>query len=137
MINTIDIARLFQVECRNRILFCKEHIGVLEFHDVGYELASLLNNDEEQLKCSITYKTIFERSSYNKDIGTYLAIENIGILFEPELKIDVRSLIDSYSKNQILIINTDAEIRDGKLFFMSVSDSVCISLDGLSFFQIS
>lgn len=45
----------------------------------------------------------------DENIGRYLAIFNIDILFEPELKLDVGNLFDSYSKNQCLIIQADSE----------------------------
>lgn len=136
MINVNDIKIMDLYESRNRIVFCLDIIEGLEFHNVGFELADILKSNSTKYQNFSSILSIFNSSCYNDLIGRYLAIDNIGILFEPELKLDVRSIIESYSKNQCLIIRTDAKIKDDKLFFLSQEDGIEVSLSGLTYKQI-
>jgi hypothetical protein len=117
-----DIKNYIAQNTRNKIVFCRDCIDGLEFINVGYELSKLLSknsyNYEEAVR-AILYKTY-----HDETIGNYLALSNIAILFEPELKINVSDILDTYSKNQCLIIQTDMEITNW------------VNLNGLSYKQI-
>lgn len=118
---------------RNKIVFCKEDVEGIYFINVGKELSMLLGTNPQEISgFEIMYRQVLNRSNHSDQIGTYLAIENIGILFEPELKLDLRSVINNYSKNQCLIIKTDSSIEKDALYF----DELCVNLQGLSFKQI-
>lgn len=132
-----DISTYLQQGTRNKIVFCKDDIEGIKFINVGIELASLLNNQPEEISGIETiYRQVLNQSQQDKDIGIYLAIENIGILFEPELKIDIRSILSNFSKNQILIVKTEALIDNDNLYFQNINDNVYVSLQDLSFKQI-
>jgi len=132
-----DISTYLQQGTRNKIVFCKDDIEGIKFINVGIELASLLNNQPEGISGIETiYRQVLNQSQQDKDIGIYLAIENIGILFEPELKIDIRSILSNFSKNQILIVKTEALIDNDNLYFQNINDNVYVSLQDLSFKQI-
>ena len=103
-----DIKDYIAQTTRNKIVICRYNIGGLEFINVGYELAKLLSKNSynnEEAVCAILDKTF-----HNETIGNYLALTNISIIFEPELKINVSDILDTYSKNQCLIIHTDMDI---------------------------
>ena len=104
-----DIKDYIAQTTRNKIVICRDSIGELEFINVGYELSKLLSknsyNYEEAVR-AILYKTF-----HDDTIGNYLALTNIAILFEPELKINVSDILDAYSKNQCLIIQSDIDIH--------------------------
>lgn len=109
----------------------------LQYVDVGFALSlRLKTNENNSPVIDIVSQILNENIRNDAEIGYYLAIENIGILFEPELKLDVRSIIDSYSKNQCLVVLTDAEIDNGELYFLEKSDGVSVSLSGLSFKEL-
>lgn len=136
-LNLQEISNYLNQGTRNRIVFCRDSVIGIEFIDVGKEVAMLLNNMPTD---SSSFETICKQvvgTPRNNDlIGKYLAIENIGILFEPELKLDVRSMLDCYSRNQCLIIKSDAIITNDILYFLSTSDNTRVSLQGLSYKQI-
>lgn len=129
-----DIVAYIQQYTRNRIVFCRDYIGGVDFLDVGYELSLLAGDHPEEISSYETkLRQVLGRSSQNETIGCYLAIDDIGILFEPELKFDVRSIFDSYSKNQCLIIKSDGIIQNDVFFFLSPEDSSKVNLAGLSY----
>lgn len=134
MTDTNEITKYVQQNTRNKIVFCHEDIDGITFVNVGLNLSQLLANDESfvngyQLLCN----RILNQPLYNKNIGKYIALENIGILFEPELKLDLHNIIESFSHNQCLIIKSDAEISDDKFYFLTPDDSITISLSGISY----
>ena len=80
----------------------------LQYVDVGFARSSRLKTNEKICPViDIVSQILNDNIRNDAEIGYYLAIENIGILFEPELKLDVRSIIDSYSKNQCLVVFID------------------------------
>lgn len=134
MTDTNAIAKYVKQNTRNKIVFCNGDIDGISFVNVGFILSQLLTDDESfangyQLLCN----RILNQHLYNSIIGDYIAIENIGILFEPELKLDLHNIMESFSHNQCLIIKSDAEINNENLYFLSSGDTATISLSGLSY----
>lgn len=128
-----EIAKYVKQNTRNKIVFCREDIDGIIFVNVGLVLSRLLTDEDEfvngyQLMCN----KIFNHPQYNNCIGNYIAIENIGILFEPELKFDLHNILESFSRNLCFIIKSDAEIIDDKFYFLTPNDSAEIDLSGLS-----
>ena len=117
-----DIKDYIAQNTRNKIVICRDSIDGLEFINVGYDLSKLLSknsyNNEEAVSA------ILDKTHHDEIIGKYLALTNISILFEPELKINISDILDAYSKNQCLIIQTDIDIPQWT------------NLDGLSYKQI-
>ena len=137
MTNINDIKNYLQQGTRNKIVFCKDGIEGISFINVGTELAMLLGENPLEVSGFETmYKQVLNRSNHKDQIGTYLAIENIGILFEPELKLDLWSVLNHYSKNQCLVIKIDAAIENDTLYFIDSTDGVSVKLQGLSYIQI-
>jgi hypothetical protein len=137
MSNINEITNYLHQSIRNKIVFCKKSIDGIDFINVGKELAILLGDNPHEASCFETmYRQVLNKTKHNDQIGTYLAIENIGILFESELKIDLRSVLNQYSKNQCLIIKTDSTIENDTLYFIDSTDGVSVNLQGLSYKQI-
>lgn len=134
MTDTNEIAKYVKQNTRNKIVFCNGDIDGISFVNVGLILSQLLTDDKSfvngyQLLCN----RILNQHLYSSIIGDYIAIENIGILFEPELKLDLHNILESFSHNQCLIIKSDAEINNENLYFLSSGDIATISLLGLSY----
>lgn len=137
MSNINEITTYLHQSTRNKIVLCKKRIDGIDFINVGKELAMLLGDNPHEVPGFETmYRQVLNRSNHNDQIGTYLAIENIGILFESELKLDLRSVLNQYSKNQCLIIKTDSAIENDILYFIDSTDGVSVNLQGLSYKQI-
>jgi hypothetical protein len=64
--------------------------------------------------------------------GRYLSIENIGVLFEPELKLDFASLLDSYSQNNVLFVKWEGEIDAENIYFLTKEKGIKKNIKNLS-----
>ena len=64
--------------------------------------------------------------------GAILSIENFGILFEPELKMNFTSLIDKHSIGKTLFIKWDGEIENNHLYFLTKEKGKEIDIKNLS-----
>lgn len=102
-----EVATYAKQDLRNKIVFSKQRIEGLQYLNVGLAFAGKLRDNSLP---SLAIQQLFSDAvKADENIGRYLAIFNIDILFEPELKLDVGNLFDSYSKNQCLIIQADSE----------------------------
>ena len=102
-----EVATYAKQDLRNKIVFSKQCIEGLQYLNVGLTFAKMLRDNSLP---SLAIQQLFSDAvKADQNIGRYLAIFNIDILFEPELKLDVGNLFDSYSKNQCLVIQADSE----------------------------
>lgn len=102
-----EVATYVKQDLRNKIVFSKQFIEGLQYLNVGLTFAKMLRDNSLP---SLAIQQLFSDAvKADQNIGRYLAIFNIDILFEPELKLDVGNLFDSYSKNQCLVIQADSE----------------------------
>ena len=102
-----EVATYVKQDLRNKIVFSKQFIEGLQYLNVGLTLAKMLRDNSLP---SLAIQQLFSDAvKADQNIGRYLAIFNIDILFEPDLKLDVGNLFDSYSKNQCLVIQADSE----------------------------
>lgn len=106
----VEISELVAQNTRHKLVFCGHSIDEISFVDVGFELSLRLSKSSYDNDSALT--DVFGQSFHHDKIGPYLAIRNIGILFEPELKLNIRDILDSYSKNQCLIVQSEAEMLE-------------------------
>lgn len=120
---------------RNKIIFCHEPITHLHYVDVGKELSSAIKEQEEPSSYSSACKRIFEQTYKDEVVGPYLALSNWSILFEPDLKLDLRSIIESFSINKCLILLSNGSIKEKRYLLMD-ENRFALNLQGLSFIEI-
>lgn len=120
---------------RNKIVFCHDAVDGLTFLDMGRELSSRIAALSSASEYASACKRIFEQTCHSAQIGAYLAIQNLGILFEPEMKLDLRQLIDSFSINKTLFIHAEGEVVNDHFYFCGDSRHA-IPLQGLSYIEI-
>ena len=120
---------------RNKIIFCHEPITHLHFVDVDIELSSAIKGQEEPSGYSNACKRIFEQTYKDEVVGSYLALSNWSILFEPDLKLDLRSIIESFSINKCLILLSNGSIKEKRYLLMD-DDRFALNLQGLSFIEL-
>ena len=102
-----EVATYVKQDLRNKIVFSKQFIEGLQYLNVGLTLSKMLRDNS--LPSLAIPQLLSSAEKEDESVGRYLAIFNIDILFEPELKLDVGNLFDSYSKNQCLVIQADSE----------------------------
>ena len=133
---TPNVIRFIHSASRNRIVFCRDKIDGIEFVNVGRELSALIVEKSEHDNLQDDVNNLLNRSRTNAEVGRYLALNNIGILFEPELKLNLRSLFESYSKDQTLFICDEGSVVDNTFHFFEPSSLYTVDLSGLAFTTI-
>jgi hypothetical protein len=117
-------------------VFCRDKIDGIDFVNVGRELSALIVEKAEHDNLQDDVNELLSRSWSNAEVGRYLALNNIGILFEPELKLNLRSLFESYSKDQTLFICDEGGVVDNTFHFFEPSSLYTVDLSGLAYTTI-
>lgn len=125
-------------QSRNKIIFHSEVITGLVTVDLGLKLGEALYNFEETKRLSMVAseqlsKILEEAIASHNGYGRYLAISNLGILFEPELKLNFAQLLTAHSQNNTLFVKWSGEIENGNLYFLSKTAGVRTSIKNLSY----
>lgn len=101
--------------------------------NMGRELAIAISNLDRhnELKFQFTVqeavnRIIQEHTFTESNLGEVVIIANPGILFEPELHIDVPELLRRISRNTLVILLWPGEITKDKLSLMRPSSPYCI-----------
>lgn len=126
---------------RNRLVFCHERIEGLTFVNVGKALAeSLVKQDLRSSMIAFVAEEVLDEilssTKVDDEIGSYVALDNIGVLFEPDLAFNLKSVIDSASTNKVVIILSDGIIKSDRYYFLQEGDASFIDLHGLSYIEI-
>jgi len=124
-------------QSRNKIVFIKQDVLDLEEIDLGKKLSNQIKSVSSDKKISMKFLMIMDElfnSSFssNSDYGKYLAIKNIGVLFEPELKIDFYQFLNKYSSSNILFVKWEGQIEKGILYFLTKEKGKKIDIKNLS-----
>ncbi len=122
----------------HHVIFCREMMPELTFVNVGLVLSEKILEeglDSPMLDFATDdfIQEIMSRHEFHPEIGNYLALTNIGILFEPCLKYNIPELFKSHSRNKILFIHTQAVIKDDVLYFNDPSDNITADLSGVHY----
>ena len=120
-------------QSRNNLFFISNEVEDIKYVDIGRLLSGEIENSLEKKRLGMiaedALRKILSRGSVaNEHIGEYLAIKNIGILFEPALKLDVLSILKNWSRDHILIVKHEGEIREGVFYLVSNSTKQTINL---------
>ncbi|MCH8535024.1 MAG: hypothetical protein LAT51_08155 [Flavobacteriaceae bacterium] len=132
-----NIQHYLKYQSRNKIVFHKQDIPGIEAIDVGNKLShkikSIASDAKIGMKSLIIMDEIFTSSfSNSSEYGKYLAIQNVGILFESELKTDFLQILDKYSSSNTLFVRWDGEIENGILYFLTKEKGQKIDIKNLS-----
>lgn len=131
------IADYIKSQSRNKIIFYSQDISALQSVNVGLRISESIYNLNEPGRIAMRVLSeldgILNAASYQHDVfGRYLSIENIGVLFEPELKLDFASLLDSYSQNNVLFVKWEGEIDAENIYFLTKENGIKINIKNLS-----
>lgn len=137
----MEILSFLKTQSRNKIIFYKDSIIDITAIDLGTELAQTLFNlnDLTKLPMKVSYELdkIMNTAIIEHEIfGRLLAISNLGILFEPELKVNVNNLLEKYSNNNALFVKWEGEIDNENLYFLSKEKGCRINIKNLSHIAI-
>lgn len=123
---------------KNKLVFDLNGSMGIDSIDVGYQLASTLKDMESpsMLVGNIINKLILEHKTFDNKLGYVIAFENIGILFEPALKINLGMLLDSVSKSITLVMCAPGVVKNDTYYFMNENSGISMDLKGMSYYVI-
>ncbi len=118
----------------NRVVFCNQAKDPIDF---GKELSNQIKPHLGHKRLSMKTKDLIHELIHSNikscdEIGKHIAIKNLGILFEPELKINFEHFLLTYSADYTLIIEWPGEISNNHLFFLSKEKGCRIELKNLT-----
>lgn len=122
---------------RNKLIITKSQVDKINWIDIGKlfstKVESFLEDRMLSYKALTVLYDIIESNITKSDIyGEYVAIYNLGVLFEAELNIDVLSIFDKYSRNTTLFIYWEGEINNDSLYFLKEVNGQEINIKNLS-----
>ncbi len=123
---------------KNRLVFDLNNSLEIDCIDIGYQLASALKNIENpsMLVGNVINRLILEHKSFDNSLGYVIAFKNIGILFEPALKINWGILLDSISKSITLVMCAPGVVKNDTYYFMNENSGISMDLKGMSYYVI-
>lgn len=125
---------------RHKLLFTSHHAEGMNFVDIGALLARAIESSlsnrhlsfvaEEELE-----KIIKANVCHSSEIGDYIAIRNIGILFESALRLDLHAKFSTWSKAYVLIVDSAEGTIQKDIFYLAgdTDSSYRINLSDISY----
>lgn len=122
---------------RNKLIIGRNYYSDLSYLNLGLEFAQVLSSASTNRHFPLKAKTLLDElldSSVRttSEAENTLAIENIGILFEPDLKVDFHALIDQHSKHNAIFLKWDGEIENDNLYFLTIENGLKINIKDIS-----
>lgn len=134
-----EIIEFIQSSSRYKLIISrKNEVEGFEFIDIGKEYALKLisipvHDPRFSLKAKeMLYSFIHGLETDSEIFGRYIALSNLGILLEPELRLNFLEFIQSISQSCPLILHWEGEIDDDVLIFINKPNGVKISLKGIN-----
>lgn len=122
---------------QNNIIISNSPLEGYNYVDIGYELSTRLSSilptiSDASLTSLDILTDIFSIGENVSSSGKkYIALSNISILFERELKINMRYLIESLAKNRTLIICSEGEVNDYYFYPFRSNHEISVDLNNL------
>lgn len=141
MDKSIEILSFLKTQSRNKVVFYKDSINDIPAIDLGTELSQILFNLTDltklPMKVSLELENMLNTATIDHEsYGRLLAISNLGILFEPELKVDFNNLLEKYSNTNTLFVKWEGAIDNKNLYFLSKEKGINININKLSHIAI-
>lgn len=129
-----QIAQYLSVELRHKLFFVSSQDNDINFTDIGFHLSKAIENSLDNKHLSLfadekLEEIIKDNITESPEIGKYVAIRNIGILFEPELKLDLRAKFDSWAKSYVLIVDVNEGMIINNTFYLASARNSAYSIN--------
>lgn len=135
------IADYIKSQARNKIIFHTQNFSELESINIGLRISESIYNFKVPGRIAMRvssefYDILNASTSHHELFGRYLSIENLGILFEPELKYDFTRMLDSFSQNNVLFVKWNGVIDTDNIYFQTKENGIKIKIKNLSHIAI-
>jgi hypothetical protein len=109
--------------------------------DIGDLLSNKLYGQNNEARLPLIANSALEEMlnaniSDNPTYGRCLSIKNIGILLEPDLKMNLIKIFEKYSNNNSLFVQWDGDIDEQNLYFLTKEKGIKININELSHIAI-
>ena len=137
-----EINAFLNVAPRSRLVFVRnlERTEKISRVNLGKEVASFIvssrESDETPNIQSFIKQLITERTTVHPEIGKFIFLTNIGILFEPELSLDVELLLSNLSRNILLFLDWNGEFKFPYMYFLSKNSKNRIKISNLNYITV-
>lgn len=117
-----DISPYVDRHARHRLLFVQGVVEGISYVDVGRELSvrigDRLGSRQLPMLCDDALNAIIDSATrHDLRLGSYVALRNIGILFELALMVNVHDKLEQYARDRVLIVNLEGTIT-GQVFYL-------------------
>lgn len=141
MSKDIVILEYLKNHSRHKMIVHIEEFKGIKYVDIGKSLSIQIEKKSNNKNLSLLAKDklnqiLTEGIEKNRVYGNILAIKNLGILFEKELKIDFINLIENFSKTTPLFILWDGEYNDDNLYFLTKQKGINLNIKNISYIFI-
>lgn len=127
-----------------RLIVVNNQLDNVNFVDIGLLLSSSIersiSNKHLAMIANDALDEIIKRNiSHNQNIGDYIALCNIGILFEPSLCLDLQEKFRIWTKTFTIIINNSEGTITSNIFHLAnaKTESYSINLSNIPYNIIS
>ena len=128
---------------RNHLVISDDCIVGFDYIDVGLEISAFIEDKISDRRLSMRVQDhlnvlLHSHICKSEDFGEYLALTNIGILFEPQLRIDLEGFLDRWSQNMILLLDIGkGQVADNRLFLtQGCSSDYSVSLERVNYIEL-
>ena len=132
-----NIKNYLESDSRNKLIISKNAIQGIQYLDIGRSLSTKIDKLQAVQKFTINCQKLLEESItseivHNQQIGRYVGLRNLGILLEPDLRLDITSFLSRHSATNPLFIHWRGDMKKNKLHFLTEENGVTINLDNIS-----
>ena len=128
---------------RNHLVISDGCIVGFDYIDMGLEISAFIEDKISDRRLSMRVQDqlnalLRSHTCKSEEFGEYLALTNIGILFEPLLKIDLEGFLDRWSQNIILLLDVGkGHVQNNRLFLtQGCSRDYSVSLEGINYMKL-
>ena len=133
-----EIASYINRQSRNNLLFTSKEVEGVCYVDIGRQLAEKIETFLQKKRLGLIAedalkKILSQGSCKNEEVGEYLAIKNIGILFEPVLHLDVKTILKNWSRDHVLIVKLEGGIQNGIFYLSPKATKYFVNLNDITY----
>lgn len=140
-----ELERFLSTAPRYRVVVAKwdEKVKEEKAVNIGREMASVISgldrNDSFGLSFLVeeAFRRAIKKNTFSDEkYGNVVVMENVGILFEPELGLNFTELLKSISKNTLVVLLWPGEIDWERLYFLSRNSNIFINQSDINYFVL-
>ena len=128
-------------QSRNKVIFHNTPIESVKSHNVGLLIAEAIKEIKDDSRLSLKVSNLIDEifascKESHSEYGEIIAIENVGILLEPDLKQDFGNVLRKHSDSNTLFINWQGEVEKDYIYFLTKESGKKIDIKNLSHITI-